>query len=233
MARKRPPGLFITGTNTGVGKTYVAAAIARSLTAHGVHVGVYKPALSGCATAAPSEDSADDDAELWRAAGRPGELSRVAPQRFRAPLAPHSAARREGRAVDAALLRTGLEYWQSRSDFLIVEGAGGLFSPTSDADYVADLAHDLGYPLVLVAANRLGAIHETMATLFAARAHRGGLAVAAVVLNEPSFDAADEARQENFAEIARRCRPIPMYSLSSGGDFGNSAVDWRSFAARE
>ena len=99
---------------------------------------------------------ADDAIQLWEAAGRPGELERVCPQRFAAPLAPHLAARAEGGRVDAKLLRSGLDYWLDRSDIVIVEGVGGLMSPMSDEDYVADLAYELGYPLIVVARNALG-----------------------------------------------------------------------------
>src|SRR5688572_27332873 len=101
-------GLFITGTDTGVGKTYVAALIAGALVTAGRTVGVYKPTASGCRREG-GELISDDAVALWEAAGRPGELERACPQRFAAPLAPHLAARAEGREVDAALLRSGLD----------------------------------------------------------------------------------------------------------------------------
>jgi len=102
-------GLFITGTGTGVGKTYVAALVAESLLAMGKRVGVYKPVASGCELRDGRLQSSDAVA-LWEAAGRPGTLDRVCPQMFAAPLAPHLAARAEGRRVDQALLRTGLDF---------------------------------------------------------------------------------------------------------------------------
>ena len=123
-------GLFIAGTNTGVGKTHVAAMIARALAASGRRVGVYKPAASGCREAAEGL-IADDAVALWEAAGQPLTLAQVCPQRFLAPLAPPRAALAEGRRVDAALLRTGLEPWLAASDVVVVEGAGGLMSPLS------------------------------------------------------------------------------------------------------
>src|SRR4051794_643900 len=115
MARKPPPGLFITGTDTGVGKTYVAAMIARSLVGAGYNVGVYKPVASGCREEA-GQFVSDDAVALCRAADALGELERVCPQRFAAPLAPHLAARAEDRQLDADLLRDGVEYWRERSD---------------------------------------------------------------------------------------------------------------------
>src|SRR5262245_10809292 len=145
-------GLFITGTGTGVGKTYVAALIARALAASGKRVGVYKPAASGCEKRGGQLVSKDAEA-LWEAAGRPGTLEQVCPQLFGAALAPHLAARAEGREVDATLLRTGIRFWQEASDIVLVEGVGGLMSPVSEEDYNADLAAEFGYPLVVVAAN--------------------------------------------------------------------------------
>jgi len=119
--RKRVPGLFITGTDTGVGKTYVTALIARALVAAGHRVGVYKPIASGCRR--EGDRLVSDDAQtLWVAAGQPGELDKVCPQRFQAPLAPHLAARREGKRLDPALLRSGIEYWRARAEIIVVEG---------------------------------------------------------------------------------------------------------------
>lgn len=223
MTGKRPHSLFITGTNTGVGKTFVAAALARTLVAQKLRVGVYKPVMSGCRSTpstlpnpsgAPEEsafDATGDDVALWLAAGSPGKLSQVAPQQFRAPLAPPLAARAEGRSVDRDMLRTGLLPWLTESDWVIVEGAGGLFSPIADHELNADLAYDMGMPLVLVARNTLGVIHATLATLYAARTFRGGLPVAAVILNDVPQDSSDGSCQSNFEEIVRWCAPCPVW----------------------
>ena len=103
--------------------------------------------------------------ERGRPAGRPGPRL---PQRFAAPLAPHLAARAEGKQLDADLLRHGLEYWQQRSEIILVEGAGGLMSPLGEDEYVADLAEEFGFPLVVVSRNVLGTINQTLQTLIAA-----------------------------------------------------------------
>ena len=139
-------GLFITGTGTEVGKTYVAALIARSLRAGGRRVGVYKPVASGCRLE-DGQTVADDAVALWQAAGRPGTLEQVCPQRFFAPLAPHLAAKAEGKRIDAALLREGLQYWLDKSDVVLVEGVGGLMSPLGEEEYGADRAAEFYYPL--------------------------------------------------------------------------------------
>ena len=224
MARK-PPGLFITGTDTEVGKTYVAALIAGALRKQGHVVGVYKPVASGCRLRRARLVS--DDAEtLWKAAGRPGDLSKVCPQMFRAPLAPHLAAAKEGRRVDPKELRAGARYWQARSEIVLVEGAGGLMSPLTDDEYNADLAYDLGYSLVIVVPNRLGAINQALQTLITAATFRDGLAIAGLVLNQPAASSrADLSVATNGRELAERSvapllAEVGYRATSIGG------VDW-------
>jgi len=225
-------GLFITGTDTGVGKTYVAALIARSLAASGRRVGVYKPAASGCTRDANGGLVSDDAAALWQAAGQPGDLEHVCPQRFAAALAPHLAARAEGRMLDSKLLRCGLGYWKGRSDVVIVEGAGGLLSPMGDRECVADLALDFGYPLVVVSRNVLGTINATLQTLFTAAHYRGGLAVAGVVLNHPAPPAADDASlATNRGELAARSSS-PLLAIVGFESRGfDQRVDWSGLAS--
>ena len=129
----------------------------------------------------------DDAVALWNAAGRPGDFDRVCPQCFAAPLAPHLAAAAEGRRLDAGQLRHGLEYWRERSEIILVEGAGGLMSPMGEDEYVADLAEEFGFPLVVVARNVLGTINQTLQTLITAAVFREGLPIAGVVLNHPTI----------------------------------------------
>lgn len=222
---QRTPGLFITGTDTGVGKTYVGALIARALRAAGHRVGVYKPAASGCRREADGLVS-EDAVALWEAAGRPGKLERVCSQRFAAPLAPHLAARDEGRALDAALLRSGLDYWQERSDVVVVEGIGGLMSPLGDEEYVADLAYDFAFPLVIVSRNVLGTINATLQTLITAAAFRDGLPMAGVVLNNSAPPAGDASLASNRAELAARCGPPLLAEVPWQADAFDTEVDW-------
>lgn len=220
-----PSGLFITGTGTGVGKTYVGALIARALHAAGKRVGVYKPAASGCETREGRLVSQDAEA-LWLAAGRPGTLEAVCPQLFAAAVAPHLAARAEGKRVDAKLLRDGIHFWRETSDVVIVEGAGGLMSPVSDDDFNADLAEEFGYPLVVVAANELGTINSTLQTLITAATYRDGLKVAGIVLNSPRAHADDASVDSNPDEIARRCVPPLLAMVEYNGGFDRD-VDWQ------
>jgi dethiobiotin synthetase len=211
-------GLFVTGTDTDVGKTMVASAIVRGLVASGCRVGVYKPVASGGL-------AADGDADrLWQAAGRPLSLAAVCPQSFAAPISPPRSARAEGRVVDDRLLRDGMLPWREASGVVIVEGAGGLFSPLSESSLNVDLARDLGLPLVIVDAARLGAIGRTLATVEAARAR--GLTIAAVVLSETiptavagsGVQADDPASARRIArdsreDLAGMLSPIPVAVL--------------------
>ena len=232
MTRPQIRGLFITGTGTEVGKTYVAAAIVRALVAAGRRVGVYKPAASGCQLVEGRLES-DDALALWEAAGRPGELEQVCPQRFAAPLAPHLAARAEGREIDAALLRRGLDVWTASSEIVVVEGAGGLLSPFSDDEYVADLAADFGFPLVVVAANVLGTIHQTLATLVVADTFPAPLVVAGVVLNRPTPEPPDKSCRTNLAELRRRCVPPVLAEVGWQDQDSLAAVDWYALAKQK
>jgi len=222
-------GLFITGTGTGVGKTYVAALVARALHEAGARVGVYKPVASGCELRDGLMVS-PDAITLWKAAGKPGAIERVCPQMFAASLAPHLAARAEGKRVDAALVREGLGIWRETCDVVLVEGAGGLMSPISDDDYNADLAAEFGYPLVVVAANELGTINATLQTLITASTYCDRLAVAGVVLNSPNRRDDDLSIESNADELARRCVAPLLAVVEHGGGFDRE-IDFVSLCA--
>ncbi|GAA5507252.1 dethiobiotin synthase [Novipirellula caenicola] len=215
--------LFISGTDTDVGKTFVACAMAKHYRHSGMQVGVYKPVASDChAESAESgaEIVAADARNLWNAAGNPRSLDEVCPQRFRAPLAPTRAAAAEGKSVDADQLHQAAAVWLSGFDVTIIEGAGGLLSPLADGILNLDLAKKMApVQLVIVAANRLGVIHQTLATCTAAI--HGGLTPAGIVLCDTSENL-DASADENAAEIARYS-PIPI--LGRVG-FGSSETPW-------
>ena len=175
-------GLFITGTDTNIGKTHVAALIIGALRREVRRVGAYKPVCSGSTTDSDGRPVWDDVARLRAALGEtcPDEL--ICPQRFLAPLAPPMAAAAEGRAVDYQQLIQGASAWTELADLLVVEGAGGLLAPIAEAKTVADLAVEIGYPLVIVARCGLGTINHTLLTIEAAQ--RRGLTVAGIVLNQ-------------------------------------------------
>jgi dethiobiotin synthetase len=230
MARKPVRGLFITGTDTEVGKTYAGALVAAALVAQGHRVGVYKPAASGCSRHGDTLVS-DDALALWTAAGSPGTLAEVCPQRFAAPLTPHLAAIAEGKRLDADLLRRGLDVWLERSDIVLIEGAGGLMSPLGEEEYVADLACDLGFPLVVVARNGLGAINHVLQTLITAATFRDGLPVAGIVLNETGPPEADRSVEHNAREIRGRAMSPVLAELAFQASRFDPPVDWFRIAA--
>jgi len=170
------PGIFVTGTGTEVGKTVVAAAIARTLAAEGKRVAVFKPAVTGL-----EEEAETDHALLRRASGSSQSDDEIAPYRYDPPASPHLAAALDGDEIDPMRLRQAARDAAETAGVLVCEGVGGLLVPLSPAYLVRDLAADLGYPLVIVASPGLGTINHTLLTLESARA--AGLEVAAVVLN--------------------------------------------------
>lgn len=174
-----PRGIFVTGTDTGVGKTIVAATLARLLRMNGVKVGVMKPVTSGCREE-NDELFSDDALLLCQAAGIPYSED-VVPYRLREPLAPAEAAKSEGVRIDFSHIKEVYQRLATSYDYVIVEGAGGLMVPLSGGLLIADLAREIGLPLLVVARPGLGTINHTVLTCFAAQ--QMGLRVAGVIVN--------------------------------------------------
>ena len=196
-------GLFITGTDTGVGKTHVSCAIIRELRSAGYRVGAYKPVCSGVRIDAVGRSVWDDVEELRQALGDEFSDERISTQRFAAPLAPPLAARQEGKTVDIVELQRGLDWWRSQCEVLIVEGAGGLLCPLTDVETMADLAARFQFPMLIVARLGLGTINHTLLTIEVARAR--GLRIAGVLMNEAVPTCGDDPSiNTNAAEIALR-----------------------------
>jgi dethiobiotin synthetase len=195
-------GLFITGTDTDVGKTYITASLVRALRGDGVRVGAYKPACSGVGTVTSDGPSWADIEALSTALDGEFDRERICPQRFNAPLAPPIAAIKEGRSVDSALLRNGAAWWDAQVDYLLVEGVGGLLCPLTETETVADLAVDLGFSLLIVAYAGLGTIGHTLLTIEAARSR--SLDIAGIVLNHVDTETDDAVAASNAGEIERR-----------------------------
>ena len=229
MLKKPPLGLFITGTDTEVGKTYVATHIVKDLVAAGHRVGVYKPAASECVSDGRQLVS-EDAVALWEAAGHPLTLEAVCPQRFQAPLAPHLAARHEGRELDTELMRSGISAWADECDIVIVEGAGGLMSPISDDEYFADVAYDLGYPTIVVAPNSIGVINQSLSALITAACFRDGIPIAGVILNDARMFDGDVSMETNREQISSRSVSPVLTRLRYEGDEFDEQVDWMMVA---
>jgi dethiobiotin synthetase len=174
-----PRGIFVTGTDTGVGKSIVSATLARLLRMNGVSVGVMKPVTSGCREEGGQLIS-DDAQLLCQAAGIP-LVDDIAPYRLREAIAPADAAKIDGVRVDFAAIKASFDRLAAAYDYVIVEGAGGLMVPLSGGLLVADLARQLELPLLVVARPDLGTINHTVLTCFTAQ--QMGLQVAGVIVN--------------------------------------------------
>lgn len=159
-------GIFITGTDTCVGKTIVAATLARLLKMRGVNVGVMKPVTSGCCEEHGKFVSAD--AQLLCQAAGVTCSDDVTPYLLREPVAPAEAAKQDGVRIDFAHIRASFDRLAADHDFMIVEGAGGLMVPLAGGLLVADLVRQLELPLLVVARPNLGTINHTVLTCFAA-----------------------------------------------------------------
>jgi dethiobiotin synthetase len=168
-------GFFVTGTGTEVGKTVVAAVIARSLAADGQNVAVFKPAVTGL-----SEPGEADHELLRRASGSAQSDEQIAPYRYDPPASPHLAAELAGERIEPPRLLRAARRAEADADVLVCEGVGGLMVPLAPGYLVRDLARELALPLVVAAEPDLGTINHTLLTLEAARA--AGLDVALVVL---------------------------------------------------
>jgi dethiobiotin synthetase len=203
-------GLFVTATDTGVGKTYLTALIARCLTQDHVRVGAYKPVCSGAEISREGTVYWADVKTLAEAIGGDIDPLRVCPQRLRAPLAPPVAARLERIQLDFDGMHAGAVWWQGRVDVLLVEGVGGLLCPLTEDKTIADLAGVLGYPLLVVARTGLGTINHTLLTVEAAR--QRGIQVAGVILNDTEPLETTPGRAENAAEISRRAN-VPVLGV--------------------
>jgi dethiobiotin synthetase len=192
-------GVFVTGTDTAVGKTVVAGAIAAAVRARGERVAVYKPVVTGLDD--PVVPGWPRDHELLAAAAGVSPEA-VAPHRFGPPVSPHLAAELAGVELDldAMVLAAGAAAAEAGTEILIAEGVGGLLVPLTRERTVRDLAVALGLPLVIAARPGLGTISHTLLTIEAARA--AGLAVAGVVVtpwpNDPPL-----MMRSNRATIAR------------------------------
>jgi dethiobiotin synthetase len=226
-------GFFVTGTGTEVGKTVVAAVLARTLANSGERVAVFKPAVTGLEEFADGQTGDDrtfailPDHELLRLGAESGQSDEeIAPYRYGPAVSPHLAAAQAGEEIDPERLRAGAWAAAASADVLVCEGVGGLLVPLArrpsgdmrqrGANYlVRDFAVDLGLPVVVAGAPGLGTINHTLLTLEAART--AGLDVAAVVLTpwpeEPSE--IEHSNQETIADLARVVvRTLPRLDLN-------------------
>ncbi|BDG03592.1 dethiobiotin synthase [Anaeromyxobacter oryzae] len=213
-------GLFVTATDTGVGKTEVACAILRNARAAGLDVIGMKPAQSGHDPGEPS------DADRLRAACDGAEpLEVICPYTFAAPLAPAVAARVEGKTVSLARIVDAARALAARHEAVLVEGAGGLLVPLTERETYADLARALGLAALVVARAGLGTVNHVALTVEALRARR--IPLAGIVLNRTVAED-DPSVPHNVAEIARLTGCEPLATLPFVRDIAERASIVRS-----
>lgn len=198
-------GFFVTGTDTGVGKTVVSAALTRALVASGLRVAVMKPIASG-SEPSPEGPRNSDALTLMAAANVSAPYEVVNPYCFLPPISPHIAAREAHVAIDLALLRSRFDSLASTADRVVVEGAGGWLAPISDTETMADLAAALSLPVLLVVGLRLGCLNHALLTRESLSAR--GVAFAGWIANavDPNFD----RPAENLAALTARLGEPPL-----------------------
>jgi len=199
-------GLFITGTDTEVGKTIVTGGLAAILREEGYRVGVMKPAESGCA----EKDGVllPADAEFLREmSGTNDPLDTIVPYRFKEPLAPAVAAEQEGVLIDIDKLVRNFEELSCHHDFVLVEGAGGLLVPLCRDFLMADLIKLLKVPLLIISRANLGTINHTLLTVRYAQAEQ--INIKGIVINNLSPERT-LASETNPGVIANLC-DVPLW----------------------
>ncbi|MEK6598974.1 MAG: dethiobiotin synthase [Deltaproteobacteria bacterium] len=198
-------GFFITGTDTGVGKTFVTAGIVSALREKGANVGVMKPVETGC----PEKNGRlepQDAIFLKKMSGVDDDMDLINPYRFKALLAPAVASRVEGKIIELDRIKECYDKLALMHSVMFVEGAGGLLAPINENETVADLIKLLNLPIIIIAASRLGAINHTLLTVRYAQSI--GIEVKGIILNYPSLSI-DETISTNQAEI-KRLANIPV-----------------------
>jgi dethiobiotin synthetase len=204
-------GYFVTGSDTDVGKTYIACEIVRQLRRRGIDIETRKPAESGCVFSAAGDLLTHDAAALQQANGHQESIERIAPYRFRAALAPHRAARLENRKLYLEELVDACSR-DHPGHRLLVEGAGGFYSPLAENGLNADLASALQLPVIIVVNDRIGAVNQALMTIEAVQSRH--LHVAAIVLN--AVEAPADDAMDNAADLQAHC-DLPLFCCAHAG----------------
>ena len=200
---------FVTGSGTDIGKTFVTAAIIHELRRRGRRSTALKPVASGFD---PTQVAASDPGILLAALGHhptTAALDRIAPWRFRAPLSPDMAARRDGRVIDFTTLVEHSRMAAAENDLLLIEGVGGVMVPIDETHTVLDWMATLRLPVILVGGSYLGAISHSLTALDAL--HSRALKVAALVVNETAGSSV--ALDETATTVARFAAAVPIVAL--------------------
>ncbi|MCK5237015.1 MAG: dethiobiotin synthase [Deltaproteobacteria bacterium] len=211
--------IFITGTDTGVGKTFFSTILIKALSAAGNQVGVMKPVESGCGT----ELCPTDAVALKNASKSSLEIEKICPYRFKEALSPLAASKIDNVEIDIDKILKNFEEIKNENDFTVIEGAGGLSVPLTKDKTMADLALLTGAEVIIVSANRLGTINHTLLTLKYAESK--GLKVTGVVLNNIT-NAGDESSPHNLWELKQLKVPIiKELPHLEGGELNNYSLE--------
>ena len=204
----RAKGLFITGTDTGVGKTRVTAILAVALRRCGLRVGVMKPVETGCLIE-KGQLLAQDSHFLRQISGCTAPPEIVTPYTFREPLAPAVAAQHAGQEIDLDHIARCYAKLTAEHDIVLVEGAGGLLVPLTRQENFLDLATRLDLPMLVVARNVLGTINHTALTVIVASQR---CQVLGIILNTVTAEAQDTSQASN-AEALRIWGRAPLLGV--------------------
>lgn len=197
---------FITGTDTGIGKTYVACQLIRHYVAQGYRVVGMKPVAAGC-DLVNGQWVNEDVALLTQASNVPAPMHLVNPYCFKDPIAPHIAAEKEGIEIQLDVIQRAYAELSGLADIVVVEGAGGLLVPLNAHYTIADLIARLNIPVLFVVGMRLGCINHALLTMEVMQAR--GLTVSAWVANP--IDKEMQCYQENLLTLQTKLQPIPQY----------------------
>lgn len=191
-------GIFITGTDTDIGKTVVAAGLAGALMDKGYNVGVMKPVQSGAEMKNGTLYSQDAEVMI-KAVGSSDEMELICPVLLREALAPSVAAELEGKQLDLEQIRNAYMELEKRHDLVVVEGAGGIAVPLKDKFLIADLILYLGIPAIIVARAGLGTINHTFLTIEYAR--KCGISVVGVIINNYKGGIAEQTNPQILSKL--------------------------------
>jgi dethiobiotin synthetase len=209
LPKSKIPGLFVTATDTEVGKTVIAGAVASHFLRRGKRVAVLKPIATGCVNR--REGLVSEDAEfLASCADARFPLDIVCPVRYREPLAPAVAADRAKQPVDYEAIARSLAIMTRESDVIIVEGIGGLMVPLDAKHTTLDLARWLGLPAVIVARPGLGTLNHTLLTVESLR--RADLPIAGIVINRYPAESASIAEESNPRYLEMHAK-VPVLAI--------------------
>ncbi|MCH9699467.1 MAG: dethiobiotin synthase [Gammaproteobacteria bacterium] len=213
-------GVFVTGTDTGVGKTQISAALAARLSEQQISVRPRKPVESGCPIDDNKQFLPQDALTLKQAAQCSDPLDIICPYPLRPAISPQRAAQQAGIKITLSELKTVCLNDIKPDDFLLVEAAGGFFSPLAHQSRCSDLAQQLKLPVLLVVANRLGCINHTLLTAQAIK--HAGLELSAVVLNTVEQSTNTDM---NNADDLKQWLDCPLFCIDS---YPDSQTPWKS-----